>query len=476
MEPEALKKLTERFFKSLNSEVMWKDKILFVNKVPLNFEKLFGKKSPYQFVFEIEDNGPDTEIITKGSSLIKVIADYLNNKAQISLLKIKLSTDFKSELKKNIDFKDYKITGISEKARNSYIYRFTIMTTFQYLNEKEQLINSIYISNKELLNNFNPDNYETFDGKKEEVSFDNIKDNYFIAKERLKPILQKRIDAISALLNKSLEKEICRIELHYKSELGEINSEINNSIKKIQELNEKFEKASGKNKDILKEKIERSNVNFDKLTKSEEKEKFEKEKSFFINDEKHKHSLNISNNLMNTTLIYYPYYELSISIKKEESPSSKEIKLEYDPLKKRFTALLCESCKKDTKEINICSSNHITCKDCISKCPSCLKLVCNSCKKSFCIICTAKLCQKCESICFKCLKPVCKSHCCKDSITGRNLCNNCSEYCECCKKFTIKSNFKKCESCRNNICGYCTRTKMTSGKGKSKIICKNCEK
>ncbi|VVB78843.1 Uncharacterised protein [uncultured archaeon] len=471
-----LKGLTEKFFKSLKCEVIWKGKILFIEKVPADFEKLFGKKSPYSFVFDTADLNDETELITKGSSLIKLIANYLDHKAQTTLLKIKFNPDFKTELKKNINWNDYEIVSISEKENNDYIYRFTIMTIFQYLNEKEQIISTIYIHNKSILDNFNADNYETGEGKKEEISFDNanIRENYAIAKDKLKYLLQKRTEHISQLLNKSLEKEIQRIDSHYKSEYGEIDTEVGDAIKKIQELNLKLKRASAKNRPIIEEKMERLNQTIEKLNKSEEKEKFEREKSFLINDEKQKHSINISNNLINTSIIYYPIYSLKASIKKKDNLSgfSKEIRLDYNPLTKRLSQLLCEGCKKEINEVNLCSTNHLACTQCISKCPSCFKIVCNSCKKSSCTVCGISMCQKCETICFKCLKPVCKSHSCKDSINGKNLCNNCAEYCPICQRFSQKTNFKKCQSCSSNFCVYCTKSKIVNSK--TKILCKYC--
>jgi len=468
-----LSKLTEDFFKSLKCEVVWKDKVLFVDKVPLDFEKMFGKKSPYGFVFEREDLNDENELITRGSSLIKLIASYLDNRAQTTLLKINFNLDMKEELKKHINFKDYEIMNIIEKNNNDYIYRFTFLSTFHYLNEKEQIITPIYVHDKSIEDKFNIEDYETVPGKKEEVELEDVKDQYGVAKERLKIILQPRIAKASEFLDKSLEKEMKRLEFHYLNQVGEIYKEVQDGQKKIEELTMKLSgKSSEDNKKIFLDKIEKSKQNIERLRSSEDFIKFEKEKEFLVNDEKHKHSLNISNNLMNTTIIYYPIHSIRASVKRKTYKLSKELRLEYNPLTKKLSPLLCEGCGKEINEIITCSYNHLSCKACIEKCPSCFNIICNSCKKSQCNVCSAKMCKKCESICSKCSKPMCKSHSCKDFIAGRDICTNCAEYCSCCNRFTSKNNFKRCEICRSNVCSSCFRTRTVGGK--TKTACVNC--
>jgi len=466
-------KLTEQFFKSLKCEVMWKDKVLFIDKVPADFEKFYGKKSPFNFVFEKEYLNEDTELITRGSSLIKIIADYLDNRAQTTLLKIVFKIDLKEELKEKIDFNDYEIINLLEKNHNDYIYRFTFLSVLQYLNEKEQIITPIYVHDKSILDNFSIEDYQSDVGKKDEVKIDDVKEHYLVAKEKLKILLQPNISSVGKILDESLENELKRLGAHYMNQIGEIYNEIQENEKKITELTSKLSgKSSEENKKIFLEKIEKLKQNADNLKKSEDFVRFEKEKELSMNDEKNKHSLNISNNLMNTTIIYYPIISIRASVKRKKDRISKEIKMEYNPLTKKLSSLFCEGCGKEIKEINICSSNHLSCKDCIEKCPSCFNILCKNCKKSICNICSAEMCNKCESVCIKCSKPVCKSHSCKDFLSGKDLCTNCSEYCSCCSRFSPKTNFKRCEICKSNVCSSCLRTKIIAGK--TKTACVNC--
>ena len=347
------------------------------------------------------------------------------------------------------------------------------MSILQYLNEKDQVITPIYLHDKSILEDFNIDDYETIPGKKEDVQLAFVKEQYPIARERLKIVLQPKIAHATYFLNKSLEKEMKRIESHYLSQVGEIYKEINDNQDRINDLTEKLSgKSSDDNKKLFLEKIERVRKNIDSLKASEDFQKFEKEKEFFVTDEKHKHSLNISNNLMNTTVIYYPIYSIRASVKRKLDRVSKEIKLEFNPLTKKLSPLLCEGCEKEVKEIIICASNHISCRNCIDKCPSCFNLVCSHCEKSVCSICNAQMCKKCQSHCSSCQKYSCKSHSCRDSLSGKTLCTNCAEYCSCCGKFSAKINFRRCESCKNNVCIRCLKTRMINGK--SKAVCANC--
>ena len=473
-EQEDLKILVETFFKNIKAVTSWNNNILNIDKVPQDFEKLFGKKAPYGFVFDNSNSNIETELISKGSSLLKLIASYLDKQAQTTILKIQFNSDIKNEIKKSIDLNDFEIMNTITKNINDYIYRFTIGTTFQYLNEKEQIINTIYIHDKSIENNFKVEDYNTIDGKKEEVILTNIKDQYSIAKDNIRVLIQKRISEISEILNKSIEKEIWRIETHYLSQIHEIDNEIQDNENKIKELEKKLAKSSESNKKSIQEKISHNKETNEKLKESEDKQRFIKEKDFFINDEKQKHSLNISNNLINSTIIYYPIYKTKLSLKNKLSNINKDIELEYNPLTKKLSPLLCDSCKNKIKSIEVCSSNHISCKNCLKRCPSCSKIICPSCKSLECSICGIKTCPKCESSCHICKKPVCKNHSCKDNMTGKNLCNNCAVFCTVCNKYTSKNNIKRCENCRSPACIKCLKTRFLNNK--SRLVCDNCNK
>jgi len=472
-EYESIKKFTENFFINLKCDVNWDHDILRIEKVPENFEKQFGKKSPYLLVFDRNalDKIENSELIIKGSSMFKVMANYLSNKAENTLLKMDFNIDPKTELLKYFNFNNFDLGNIDKNYKNDYIYRFTFITNIQYLNEREQIINTIYVHDKSIVTNFKIEDYKTEDGKKSEVSFDLLKDQYHIAKEHLKSITSGKISEVTDLLNDSLDKEINRVVQHYSSLSKEIENEIEKNENSISELFEKFKRVNVEEKKIFEDRINKLKIANEKLMKSEEKEKLEKEKEFFITDEKHKHALSINNSLINTTIIYYPIFSYKFKLKKNNL-QTREIDLSLNPLTKQMSELNCDSCNTRVREINSCASGHISCKACLKKCILCGNEFCKACKKFKCSVCSRDICSKCNKQCTKCLKPTCKSDICTDYITKRELCRNCAKFCTICSKFTDSTNFTRCSSCGNEVCIRCSKSNIN---GKN-TLCLKCSR
>lgn len=476
METEAIKKLTENFFKSMKCETLWNNNSLIIYKVPHDFEKIYEKASPYIFAFDEETNknNPESELITKGSLLLKLMANYLDNKAQTTILKIDFNPDLKQIITNSIDFKEYQISNINKNIKNEDIFRFTFLTTLQYLNEKEQIITTIFSKDNQLLNDFNLDNYPTITGKKEETKKELIEDtktNYNIAKENLKVKLQGKTKEVSDLLHKSLEKALDRISSHYNHMIEELTKGHNNNIKNLVLSKEKLNKTNEKNRQIFIDRIKRLEETINNSGINEEIDKLEKEKQFFSSDEKNKHSINLKNSLMNTTIIYYPLFDFKVQIKTKDS-KEKEIIFNYNPLEKELSKIHCDSCRQEIKEIILCEKNHLSCNNCIKTCPRCNKKKCKSCKQISCNICGGEICEKCATVCNACRKNICNSDTRKDNSTGRDICANCADYCSSCNKFSAKTEFKNCDSCRTKVCRKCLRTKYINNK--SMNLCNLC--
>ncbi|MFA5259196.1 MAG: hypothetical protein WC979_07270 [Candidatus Pacearchaeota archaeon] len=463
-----LKNFTEVFFNNLKCKVSSEGNALLIENVPADIEKLYGKKSPYKLVFEKEHLNSENELVAKGSSLLKIMAGYLDNKAQMSLLKINFNPDFKKEISERFNLNGHELTGISTKIRNDLIFRFTFLTNFQYLNEREQLINSIYVKDDSIIE-FHPENYDTTDGKKEEIKLPEVKDKYGIAKEKLKELISKKTEEISKELNQSLEIETRRIKSHYLHQIDEINKELDKNTENIKSLEKKLLKANDNDKKSIQDKIERIKIVIENLKNDGEREKLSKEEIFFINDEKHKHSLNISNTVMNTTIIYYPVYRLKFGLVKKNI-SSRHVEIIYDPMNNSIEKLFCDSCKSEIDEIFVCSSGHINCEKCMRVCNDCRNLKCVSCAKITCHACGRDICDKCKVKCSKCLNYCCSADISKDAFTYKPICTKCSKYCQVCGKFSDKMMFSKCSTCGKEICPKCSKRDMTTRKNQ----CANC--
>lgn len=420
MEKELIN-FVEKFFINLKAQVLRKENILKISNVPNNFEKFYGKKSPYEFVFKIENKNLENELVQKGSFLLKTISNFLDNSGKTTLLKIKF--DFNPKIiEKIIKLKNCKIEKLIPKKKHNFFFRFTFHTAFQYLNEKEKKINEVYVYNNKIVDG-NLSNYEIIEGNTKEVVLPEIKTQYELAKEKLKEINKSKIVLLSEELEKKLSKEIERIESHFKKEKEEL------SKKNLE-------------KNILLKKLEES----------------KKDKLREIEIEKQRHSLNLGIKLFNTTLIYYPVFTYDCFLHNKEN--KRIVEIFFDPLLNQMNNLFCESCKKKTDEIYFCSSGHISCENCFTKCFSCNKSFCKKCMNIICRDCGKNICKNCSIRCFNCGKIICKKHSIKDNITEKSFCNQCLEICERCNKKKEPLNFKISKRTGADICGDCFRKEM----------------
>jgi len=460
---ENIRNFVEEFFKSIKAEIKTNEDRIIISNIPKPFEDFYGKKGPYVLVFSktLSERIPEAELITKGNYLLSAISSYLEDKGQATLLKLnfKVNTD---DIKGYLKLRNCEINKTILGEKNEYLVRFTFITNFQYLNEREQLINSVYAT-KDKIFIFDLTKYDYCEGEKRSLQMPDLKIDYEKAKEEIKNIVKPKVLDLSIKLREKLKKEVERIKNHYESQIKEIDEKMLNFEKQINDLETGNTQGDLKNIPIrinkLKEMIE-------ELKKSNKKEELEKEMKFFLNDEINKHSLSINNKLINTTIIYYPLYEFSLFLKNSEI--NKQISLTYNPLEKDITKLICDSCKGETKEINLCSSGHITCFNCSARCTECGKDFCKICLQKSCELCGKKICQKCIKRCSKCGKGVCKSHI--QNYLGKEVCVNCLRYCVKCK--TYNERLVKCPTCFREICENCARTDFIKFNGK--ILCSAC--
>lgn len=443
-----IKKFTESFFTNLKSSLSWQGNILVVDKVPKEFESFCGKKAPYYFAFDrlACPINQDVEIMDKGSVFIKAMSSFLENRAQTTLLKL----DFPKLDLSLLKLKNCKIMKSSLKEENKFIFRFTFNTTLQYLNEKEQLINSIFVSDSPT--EFSLEGLPVIEGKKSEVSIPDIKEKYEMARKKVRELINPKVEEISNQLQQKLSAEILRIKSHYQHQFLEIDTELKKNKEQLAEL------EAGKTSGDIKNIPARINKLKEQIEELEKKKRLEdsgdgpiaKEEKFFLTDEDHKHSLNLDNKLLNTTIIYSPLFHYSIMLKSEEA--GRQIELIFDPLKKQANDFFCEACNKNLEEIYLCSSGHITCAKCQEKCRECGKDYCTLCLDKTCDYCGKKTCRKCSFRCAKCGKNYCKTHT-KKTLEGKQSCISCTKSCSSCGQ--ASDYLRKC-TCGASFCSKCS--------------------
>ncbi len=435
---EQIKTFSENFFKNLNCEIEWKDNALFVRNVPGEFEKLSGKEGPYILVFDSEVDIDGAEVMTAGSYLLKIMNKYLESVCQTSLLKINFDIDAKKEIEDRFSLMNCDILKVDVREKFEFFTRFTFRTVFQHLNEREQEMHTIFVKDGEIVD-FYLTSYDTSEGSEDDIPSEEVKKDYVVAKGRLKSLLDHKTKSVSEGLQGFLKKEVDRIEGHYSAGIKEIEDKLEGSRVKIEEL--KAGKFDGK----VQERIIRLREGIKEIEDSGELEKLKKEEKFFLNDEIQKHSLNIKNKLMNTTVIYYPIFHYSVLL--SSGVGKKVVELEYNPMKREFGSVNCDNCFSKLDEFIVCSSGHLTCRECGDRCGSCEEVYCKKCNVVECALCGRIICPKCTVRCFGCRKSFCKDH--VREVGGRMFCINCIKKCKGCGREVEPSGLRDglCEGC-----------------------------
>lgn len=422
----------EKFFENLECAIQRENGCLLISNVPAGFEKFSGKKSPYYFSFSDKKEG--YEFVDSGHYFIKMIKEFLDGRGETTLLKMNAEFDPKEELPKLIQFRNCKIKSVTKIVQNDFIFRFSFASIFQYLNEKEQLINHIYLKDSEEIN-FN-ENAHLSEGNKKELKEINVEENYETAKIKLKKLIEWRVSEISRKLNEQLNKEISRIKEHYKNRLDEINQQKEILVRQIKD-------SDGEKK----KKIEKM------LQKIEEENPQLAEEQALIDGEKKKHSLSIKNKLINASVIYFPIFDMNLML--ESGKTNRIINLKYDSLEKEISSLFCSSCNSKLDEIILCSSGHLTCRNCGDKCEICGGIFCKSCPQNECSYCRRKICVHCAEVCDSCKKTFCRNHI---HLVGRKkLCHGCMQKCNKCGEIIGQDEIKKIDG--KTFCARCFNQK-----------------
>lgn len=397
-----------RFFKNMNCIIEIEDKKIKISNVPQKFEKFCGKKSPYLLCFEKEVEG--YELVNTNHYMINAIKDFLTGSGETALLKINFEKDIKQQIEDIIPFRNGKIKNVVKNFKNKIILRFSFLTEYYYLNEKENVVNSIYICDGKIFD-FN-ENFKLVDGNKQDIPEKDFSKEYENAKIKIKDINKIKIEEISEKLNNSLQEEILRMKKHYEHKIKELQEQENSLNKQIELSKNDFEK------------IKKLKKNLSNLREQEDENKLKEEENLALENEIKKYSLRVNNKLLNTTIIYYPIYDLTITIEISKG-EYKIIELKLDPYYKKINPVYCKNCNKELKEIIVCSSGHLTCRDCGDKCIVCGSVICKQCQTEKCAICNVEMCRKCSTRCEKCGKRVCMNH--LRNYKGRKLCSDCAK-------------------------------------------------
>lgn len=419
-----IEKFTAGFFQNLKCSISKEGDVLIVKNVPSAFEDLFGKTAPYRISFSSGIEGCD--FVGRGSALLVAMTKFLEGAGKTTLLKIDFDVNPETEIAKAISLKNCEINNIAKRHKNNFFSRFTFMTTFRYMNETEQAVNEIYVHDGKVVNG-NLEGYTVLEGEKNEASGSHVERDYNVAREALKDLLNEKTTDIGEVLGKRVEKEVERIRRHYENLMGELGGDLSGAIKKVHETELALRTSDESETETLRTRLNRLRSGLVKIGDDDSRDKILKEQEFTIKDAMHKHSLNIDNKLVNTTVIYYPVFNFNLFLKGDSS--GRFVEMTYDPLTKTLNKLVCESCSEEITRLNLCSAGHINCDDCLEKCGECGKSFCKKCLKRSCSACGKALCKDCSITCLGCGKHVCANHMRKDCVSGEDRCVACLRAC-----------------------------------------------
>lgn len=443
------------FFRKLKCDIADDGVGFIIKNIPKSFIDILDIPEPLKISFKkIEDYN----YLHPNSYIFRIIEKYLDNAGKTTLLKIDFDISPGDEIKKLLNFKNCSIGTIEKKHKNNFFTRFSFLSVFNYLTEREQLLNEIYVYENRVIEG-DLTGYKVIEANNIETEIKNMQEYYNIAKEKLKLLIEDKKKDIENILVDNLNEETKRINEYYDVRLSELGGDLSKQLKKIKELELELRLSDDSKKNELKERIERLQKGLLKIADDDAKNRVLREKEFSVQNAKQKFSLNISNKLINTTAIYYPIYNFKLLLNLESnkgvsSTTSRLVDITYNPLTKNFSELHCESCNVNIREILLCSSGHIVCNNCLQKCEECGKVYCKKCLTKSCSICAKKLCKNCFKICNKCNKYVCFNCLRKDCVTGEDFCLDCLRACSKChgltqeKFFGISDNGSKiCQKC-----------------------------
>lgn len=448
----------ENFFKSIHATVEWKSSILHITNVPPAFEAWSGKKGPYQFVFASEHQTPTTDVLVKGSFLLKSMTSFLDQKGQTSALRLQPRADTSAALLSAVKLKNSMLVHTTKETTYTTIYYFTFASTLSYLNKKEQQLYQIAVHNNQLCT-LVLDNFYQLPASTDTLNTNEVKASYELAKQAVKQRIQPYLIKASGELKTKLEKEHTRINDHYTRHIQELKLT-------AQKLDEQLQQAliESNYPKIAQLQERKKQLEHDKPI-----EKIAREQAFFLGDEQQKHALSVDTKLVSTTTYQLPQYTCTFQLS-DKKKIHRTLQLTTSPLESQPAKFTCESCSLPLTDLWICTSGHLSCLPCLAGCDACRQPICKRCRIQKCQVCGKDLCKNCHTRCHGCLRTLCISHLALDYLTNHKRCTSCLAICQSCNRSTDKHNVIRCDTCTKGFCKPCAAAEFMKGR------CKGCRK
>ncbi|MGV8142059.1 MAG: hypothetical protein ACP5NS_00295 [Candidatus Pacearchaeota archaeon] len=396
MTDNPLRNFTVKFFSELGAKISEDGESLVISGVPTKFQKFYGKNEPYTIAFDNSKSSLSVEIVTSESYLLKTMRSYLENTGESVLQKLVYSLQADSLIKSKLLLRNCSISKINNNLSYKPIIKFTFQTTYKYLNDEERLVNDIFVDKDSSISlDFGKFRIDSL--KNKEFDIPNLRDNYELAKNKVKDLILPRTTELANELESTMSKELQRINDYH--------------IQQVKEVDVQIAKAKSKN------------MATDLTVYDAQKKQFISERDLQLANEEKKYALRINTKLLTTAVILSPVYDFEVFFKNGDT--IRLILLSYDPLYDKFSQPSCDLCKKQISEIILCNGNHLVCRDCGAECEDCAKISCVQCMKNKCAITHRNICKECGAVCSKCKMFKNKRFMIKDPLGRYTICRNC---------------------------------------------------
>lgn len=363
--------------------------------IPDEFIDYFDDENYYKlaFDFDVAKRHEEAEFVTYGSYFLDNVIDLASQKGLTCRRHILDETvelrNLPQKIANKITFRNQRINFLANSPVLYHYLLFNFKVSYVSDEREDQIIkllvnlNTCHVDNRMLESigsAFFTDNPHTNYGAENIQPVDYA---YKVATEALEEQIQPRIHEIQNKIEIRLAGEKNRITEYY--------DQIDNELKlKLEKLNER-ENKEGSN--TINDKLRLSMIERQRRLKEIEE----------------KNALNAHVTLFNATLISQTKIRNKYNVKKGKV--ERDVYVVWNPVLKDVEPLICEICGTETFDVDLCSSSHLGCKECVSLCSICGTRICKSCGTfSECHLCGVFLCDRCKYVCENCGDILCKDH------------------------------------------------------------------
>lgn len=424
-----MKDFIQHFFETRNCKVQTEKNILLIQLTP-ELESEFRSQN-LRLAFTSKNLTENSELVTHGSYIPTKILSILSEKGQKVVGKLPSEHSLtKKRFQDSLSTKKSKIGNLTRTTNLDFELIFNFKATFVSDEKFDELYSVKLFRDQTKISKFN-----FIQSKKIEelihrdsgvISEREIETKLYFATEQLQNFLQKRTSEIEKEVLKRLYENLKRLKSYYGEQISA------------------FKKSSVLNSNEKAELIEIE---------------LEKKKT----EEVGNYSLKVELRLISFQLLEKKVYNFDFNIK--NSNVDKNISATFDTFNGKLTYPICESCGKQTSEIELCQSGHLLCSNCDLVCENCGEGSCKSCGIETCSVSGEVLCQNCQKVCDSCGQVTCETHSYFSQADNELICENCLIICKNCRNkvsidhaggCSVSNESFFCENCLN-ICAKCQK-------------------